>query len=80
MGVMDTSEETRRLLKLFGVAVTEFEDKTKLLIESSTTPGAEPKTLLRDASRLMLDLNERWSDVTTLLFRLQKQLFENLNR
>ena len=55
------SEETRRLLKIFGIAVTDFEDAIE--------KGALPE----EVSRLEGEARTRLKEVTALIERLRAQ-------
>ncbi len=55
------SEETRRLLKVFGIAVTDFED--------AVTQGAPPQ----DVSKAEAEVRTRLREVTALIERLYSQ-------
>ncbi len=58
--------ETRQLLKIFGVAVTNFETEAQKLEENAK--------LLKDASELCAELNTRWLEVTQRIFQRQIRL------
>lgn len=73
-------EATRKLLKLFGIAVTDFEDQSKLLLQRMGDPGWPPQ-----ASGATLELAEqwlkvhgevmaRWMEVTRLLLETQAEV------
>lgn len=72
-------DETRRLLKVFGVAVTDFEAEAEQLAaaagqlsrESSKEDAAK---LLRDATELCRELNTRWLEATQHIFAAQNRL------
>ena len=72
-------DETRRLLKVFGVAVTDFEAEAEKLAaaagqlsrESSKEDAAK---LLRDATELCRGLNTRWLEATQHIFAAQNRL------
>jgi len=73
------ADETRRLLKVFGVAVTDFEAEADKLIERASQlakpPGeADSCRLLRDAAELCRELNTRWLETTQHVFTLQNRL------
>ncbi|MFQ5960871.1 MAG: hypothetical protein ACE5MG_05705 [Candidatus Methylomirabilales bacterium] len=55
------SEETRRLLKVFGIAVTDFED--------AVTQGAPPE----EVSKVDAEVRTRLQEVTALIERLRGQ-------
>ena len=72
-------DETRQLLKIFGVAVTDFEaeaEKLKSAAEQLTgdTDKAEIASHLKNVSKLCRDLNIRWFEVTQRVFQSQNEL------
>ena len=73
------ADETRRLLKTFGVAVTDFEAEAEKLqaaaAQVSTDSGKDQiAKLLRDATELCGELNTRWLETTQHIFAIQNQL------
>lgn len=56
------SEETRRILKVFGIAVTDFEDAVE--------KGASPE----EAAKVEKELRVRLGEVTALIDRLRAQM------
>ena len=76
------SDETRRLLKVFGVSVTDFEDEAERLIERASGLAASPAgpdaaQLLKDATELCRELNTRWLDTTKHVFAIQNRLLSS---
>lgn len=75
------SEATRKLLKVFGIAVTDFEDQAEALIqraEALKARGAPPEeavALLEEAVRAIAMVTERWGEVQNLLQEVQQRLF-----
>ena len=72
-------DETRQLLKVFGVAVTDFEaeaEKLKSAAEQLTgnTDKAEIASHLKKVSELCRELNTRWFEVTQRVFQSQNEL------
>ncbi len=72
-------DETRQLLKVFGVAVTNFEaeaEKLKSAAEQLTgdTDQAEIASHLKDVTDLCRELNTRWFEVTQRVFQSQNEL------
>ena len=63
------SDVTRKLLKVFGIAVTDFEDQAAALIERAETlkaqgaPPEEAVALLEEAVRSVTMVTERWGEV-----------------
>ena len=78
-------EDTRKLLKLFGVAVTDAEAEAEKLIAAAARLSAgsgrgEVAALLKDASDLFWELNGRWLEVTQRIFEIQGRLQEQLSQ
>ena len=73
-----SNDDTRRLLKVFGVAVTDFEDEATVLRERAAAISPDDATatrsLLMDLSELLLDLNGKWADVSKHLTKVQAEL------
>ncbi len=73
-----SNDDTRRLLKVFGVAVTDFEDEATVLRERAAAlapdDDAGARSLLMDLSELLLDLNGKWADVSAHLAKVQAEL------
>ena len=72
-------EDTRKLLKVFGVAVTDFEaEAEKLGMSAEQLPAGGTKEqvakLMQDASELCRELNTRWIEVTQRVVELQNRL------
>ncbi len=73
-----SNNATRKLLKVFGVAVTDFEDEAVELKEraAALSPDdiASTRSLLMNVSELLLDLNGKWADVSAHLAKIQSGL------
>ncbi len=72
-------DDTRQLLKIFGVAVTDFEAESKKLQGvasrfSSRTGKEEIAKHLKDVTELCRELNTREFDVTQRIVTLQNEL------
>ncbi len=72
-------DETRRILKTFGVAVTDFEAEAAKLQEVAAqlygeSSQAEIVTLLKNVTELCSELNARWQEVSTCVSTLQVRL------
>ena len=72
-------DETRQLLKVFGVAVTDFEaeaEKLKSVVEQLTgdTDKTEIASQLKNVTELCRELNTRWFEVTQRVFQSQNEL------
>ncbi|GBC75396.1 hypothetical protein HRbin06_00714 [archaeon HR06] len=80
------SLETKKLLKLFGVAVTDFEEESKRIIENlGQAKSLEEKVkLLKDTLELINEVHIRWIDVTQFLIESEKRLIfkviENISK
>jgi hypothetical protein len=79
-------DATRRLLKVFGIAVTEFEDRTAQALERLTgtgSPTPSPGGLLALAEQWLQANGEvmaRWLEVTRWLVELQARAQVELMR
>src|SRR5262249_24881116 len=67
------NDDTRKLLKVFGVAVTDAEAEAERLVgtaaQLSASAGKEEiARLLKDASDLCRELNTRWLEITQRVF------------
>ena len=72
-------DETRQLLKVFGVAVTDFEaeaEKLKTVAEQFTdgTDKSQIVNHLKNVAELCRELNTRWLQVTQRVFEAQNEL------
>ncbi len=80
--------ETKKLLKVFGVTVTDFEDESQRIIQRAKELGEStgPETprmfaeLARDAVELIADLSAKWLEVTNYLQAQQKKVYDELVR
>ena len=77
------SDDTRKLLKVFGVAVTDAEAEAERLAgtASQLSAGAgqeEVAKLLKDGSELCRELNTRWLEITERVFAIQGRLQQQL--
>jgi hypothetical protein len=77
------AEDTRAILKLFGVAVTDAEAEVEKLSAAAARLSAsssveEVAALLKDASDLFRELSARWLDATGRVFAIQACLHERL--
>ena len=73
-------DETRQLLKIFGVAVTDFEAEAEKLksVAEQFTAGADKAEVaghLKNVVELCCELNTRWLQVTQRVFEAQNELF-----
>src|SRR5438105_10304021 len=73
------NDDTRKLLKVFGVAVTDAEAEADKLAGIADTLSAgstkeETAALLKDAADLCRELNTRWLEITERVFAIQSGL------
>jgi hypothetical protein len=78
------NDDTRKLLKVFGVAVTDAEAEADKLAGIATQLSAsaskeELAKLLKDASDLCQELNTRWLEITQRVFAIQNRLQTQLS-
>ena len=73
-------DETRRFLKTFGVAVTDFEAEAVRLVERlrDRPNDIDALTLLKDLTELCGELNARWFEIHQRIHDLQKHLFSSV--
>ena len=77
------NDDTRKLLKVFGVAVTDAEAEAQRLgtISAQLSASAtkeEIAKLLKDSSDLCQELNTRWLEITQRVFAIQNRLLQQL--
>jgi hypothetical protein len=77
------NDDTRKLLKVFGVAVTDAEAEAERLAGTATQLSAsaameEIARLLKDAGDLCRELNTRWLEITQRVFAIQGRLQQQL--
>jgi hypothetical protein len=77
------NDDTRKLLKVFGVAVTDAEAEVERLAGTAAQLAAgaakeEVAKLLKDASDLCRELNTRWLEITERVFAIQSRLHQQL--
>jgi phage host-nuclease inhibitor protein Gam len=73
------NDETRKLLKIFGVAVTDSEAEAEKQVAragqlSASSSKEEMTALLKDAADLCRELNTRWLEITERVFAIQNRL------
>ena len=78
------NDDTRKLLKVFGVAVTDAEAEAEWLAGtaahlSASASKEEVAKLLKDASDLCRELNTRWLEITQRVFAVQSRLQTHLS-
>jgi len=78
-------EETRRALKIFGVKVTDFEDKSQEIVEKAAEAARRGDResllpLLEDVIGLASDLNRWWLEITQRVFEQRHRTYAELLR
>jgi len=73
------NDETRKLLKVFGVAVTDAEAEAEKLAgaASQLSTGSskeEVAQLLKHSAELCRELSTRWLEITQRVFQIQNRL------
>jgi hypothetical protein len=73
------NNDTRKLLKIFGVAVTDAEAEVERLFArsgqlSTDSTREEVAALLKDGADLCRELNTRWLEITERVFEIQSRL------
>jgi hypothetical protein len=76
-------DDTRKLLKVFGVAVTDAEAEAERLAAGAAQLSAgagqeEIARLLKDGSDLCRELTTRWLEITQRVFAIQNRLHQQL--
>jgi hypothetical protein len=75
-------DPTRRLLRVFGVKVTDYEERTTALLEQARSAGPDqPQELLRlaaEVAELTADLNERLRDISTHVLETEARVLREL--
>jgi hypothetical protein len=77
------NDDTRKLLKVFGVAVTDAEAEAERLAGAAAqlSAGSSKEAiaqLLKDGGDLCRELNTRWLDITQRVFAIQNRLHQQL--
>ena len=78
------NDDTRKLLKIFGVAVTDAEAEVEKLLArsgqlSTDSTREEVAALLKDGADLCRVLNTRWLEITEWVFAIQSRLQSQLS-
>ena len=73
-------DPTRRLLRVFGVTVTEYEERTVALLEraAAATERDDMLQLMTEATQLTATLNARLRDVTNHVLDTQARVMTEL--
>ena len=77
------NDDTRKLLKIFGVAVTDAEAEVERLVAragqlSTDSTREEVAAILKDGADLCRELNTRWLEITERVFEIQSRLQSQL--
>ncbi len=72
------NNDTRKLLKIFGVAITDSEAEAEKLVAragqlSTNSNKVEIVALLKDGPDLCRELNTRWLEITERVFAIQSR-------
>ena len=74
-------DPTRKLLKVFGVKVTDYEAKTDVLLERHAAAAPEERTaLLREAVELTADLDHWLREITSHVLERQERVLTELGQ
>ena len=73
------NNDTRKLLKTFGVAITDSEAEAEKLVAralqlSTNSNKEEIVAILKDGADLCRELNTRWLEITERVFAIQSHL------
>lgn len=76
-------EDTRKLLRTFGVTVTNFEERTAQLLEQAKQLRQEGNAdamlpLLQNFAGELLDLQGRWLEITNHIITQQRQVLTDI--
>ena len=77
-------EETRKLLRTFGVTVTNFEERSAQLVERAKQLRQAGDAdgvlfLLKDFAGELLDLQGRWLEITNHILTRQRQVLTDIS-
>jgi hypothetical protein len=74
-------DPTRKLLKVFGVKVTDYEERTKALLEryDATTDTTERAAIVREAVELTADLGHWLREVQAHVLGVQEEVLGKLS-
>jgi hypothetical protein len=72
------SDDTRKLLKVFGVTVTDFEAEAQRIVQAAEGSGVDSVKLLADASEALREMNARLFEVTSHVHGVQDRLLTAL--
>ena len=77
------TDETRKMLKVFGVTVTDFEAEAEKLTAraaqiTATSDSKELLSLIADMGELCHELGQRWLETTQLVFAMQDRFVTDM--
>ncbi len=74
-------DQTRKLLKIFGVKVTDYEERSRGLLERAATASGEERTaLLAEALELTADMNQWLREITNHVLETQTRVLAALGQ
>ncbi|HYM50896.1 MAG TPA: hypothetical protein VET65_10055 [Candidatus Limnocylindrales bacterium] len=75
-----SGDPTRKALKLFGVTVTDFQERSQALLAGSRSSMSEEErqALLRDAAQLTADLHHALQEIQQHVYQLQSDFLLDL--
>ena len=74
------ADPTRKLLKVFGVKVTDYEAKTDALLQRSSASDADRVAVLNEALELTADLDHWLREVTSHVLERQERVLTRLRQ
>lgn len=79
------AEDTRKLLKIFGVKVTDFEEKSREIVGKAQEAAKKRDAdnllpLFEDLIALAMDLNKWWLEVTQRVFEERHNAYREMIR
>ncbi len=74
------ADPTRKLLRVFGVKVTDYEAKTDALLQRSQATDADRVAILSEALELTADLDHWLREVTSHVLERQEQVLTKLRQ
>ena len=74
------ADPTRKLLKVFGVKVTDYEAKTDALLQRTSASDADRVALLNEALELTADLDHWLREVTSHVLERQERVLTRLRQ
>lgn len=79
-GEQGPADPTRKLLKVFGVKVTDYEAKTDALLQRTTASDADRVALLNEALELTADLDHWLREVNSHVLERQESVLTRLRQ